>query len=100
MGLSIMTTPEPATGLIPATWTTRRIILGTLVVLLMVVGFLLLYRFLPVAVTIFSGIVISVAIAPSVDWLHRHGLPRALCVILIYLLLVLIVGFIVLLVPP
>jgi len=96
-----MTTPEPATGLIPATWTTRRIILGTLVVLLMVVGFLLLYRFLVVAVTIFSGIVISIAIAPSVDWLHRHGLPRALCVILIYLLLlVLIVGFIVLLVPP
>ena len=87
MGLSIMTTPEPANGLIPATWTTRRIILGTLVVLFMVVGFLLLYRFLLVAVTIFSGLVISIAIAPSVDWLHRHGLPRALCVNLIYLLL-------------
>ena len=39
--------------------------------------------------------------APGVDWLHRHKVPRALSVILIYLaLLVLLIGFIVLLVPP
>jgi predicted PurR-regulated permease PerM len=96
-----MTTPEAPTGMIPATWTTRRIILGTLVVLLVVVGFLLLYRFRLVAVIIFSGIVISMAIAPSVDWLHRHGLSRSLSVILIYLmLLTLLIGFIFLLVPP
>jgi predicted PurR-regulated permease PerM len=96
-----MTTPEPPTGMIPSTWTTRRIILGTLVVLLVVVGFLLLYRFRLVAVTTFSGIVISMAITPGVDWLHRHGLPRSLSVILIYLvLLALLIGSIVLLVPP
>jgi predicted PurR-regulated permease PerM len=87
--------------MIPSTWTTRRIILGTLVVLLVVVGFLLLYRFRLVAVTTFSGIVISMAITPGVDWLHRHGLPRSLSVILIYLvLLALLIGSIVLLVPP
>jgi predicted PurR-regulated permease PerM len=87
--------------MIPSTWTTRRIILGTLVVLMVVIGFLLFYRFRLVAVIVFSGIVVSMAIAPSVDWLHRHGLSRSLCVILIYLvLLVVIIGAIVLLVPP
>jgi predicted PurR-regulated permease PerM len=96
-----MTTPEPPGGTIPSTWTTRRIILGTLVVLLVVVGFLLLYRFRFVAVIVFSGIVISIAIAPSVNWLHRRGLSRSLSVILIYLvLMVLLIGSIILLVPP
>jgi predicted PurR-regulated permease PerM len=96
-----MTTPEPPGGTIPSTWTTRRIILGMLVVLLVVVGFLLLYRFRFVAVIVFSGIVISIAIAPSVNWLHRRGLSRSLSVILIYLvLMVLLIGSIILLVPP
>lgn len=96
-----MATTEPPTGMIPSTWTTRRIILGTLVVLLVVVGFLLLYRFRLVAVIVFSGFVISTAIAPSVDWLHRRRLPRSLSIILIYLmLLVLLIGSIFLLVPP
>jgi predicted PurR-regulated permease PerM len=82
-------------------WTPRRVILGTLVVLLVVIGFLLVYRFRVVVVTVFSGIVVSMAMAPGVDWLHRHKVPRALSVILIYLaLLVLLIGFIVLLVPP
>ena len=96
-----MTIPELPSAINASTWTTRRTILGTLVVLLVVVGFLLLYRFRLVAVIVFSGIVISIAIAPSVNWLHRRGLPRSLSVILIYLvLLVLIIGFIILLVPP
>ncbi|MBA3867544.1 MAG: AI-2E family transporter [Anaerolineae bacterium] len=94
-----MTMTQP--HLIPSTWTPRRIILGTLVVLLVIAGFLLLYRFRQVAVIVFSGIVISIAIAPSVDWLQKRGLPRSLSVILIYLvLLVLIVISLVLLVPP
>ncbi len=96
-----MTTPESNTELIPSTWTTRRIILGTLVVVLVALGFLLLYRFRLVAVIVFSGIVISIAIAPSVNWLHRRGMPRSISVLLIYMvLLVLLVGTLVLLVPP
>ena len=101
MGLSVMTVPEPQLDLIPSTWTTRRIILGTLVVLLVVVAFLLLYRFRLVAVIVFSGIVVSMAMAPSIDWLHQHGLSRSVSVILIYLvLLIALISFIVLLVPP
>ncbi len=96
-----MTTTEQPTDLLPSAWTTRRVILGTLVVLVVVGGFLLLYRFRLVAVIVFSGIVISIAIAPGVNWLHRHALLRSLSVILIYLvLLVLLIGSIVLLVPP
>lgn len=96
-----MTVTEQPTGMNSSTWATCRIILGTLVVLLVVVGFLLLFRFRQVAVIIFSGIVISMAIAPSVDWFFKRGLRRSLSVILIYLvLLVLIIGFFLLLVPP
>jgi predicted PurR-regulated permease PerM len=96
-----MTPTEPSASLIPSAWTTRRVILGTLVVLLVAIGFLLVYRFRLVIVIVFSGIVVSMAMAPGVDWLHRHRLPRSLSVIAIYLtLLVLLIGFIVLLVPP
>src|SRR5437868_6529867 len=92
---------ESPTEIIPSPWTPRRVILGTVVVLLVVVGFALLFRFRLVAVIIFSGIVISMAISPSVDWLHRRGLRRSLSVILIYLvLLMLIIGAVFLLVPP
>ncbi len=42
-----------------------------------------------------------IAIAPSVDWLNKRGVPRSLSVIFIYLvLLILIIGFFVVLVPP
>ena len=96
-----MTTTETSPAPPWSDWTPRRVILGTLVVLLVVIGFLLVYRFRLVVVTVFSGIVVSMAMAPGVDWLHRHRLPRAVSVILIYLvLLVLLIGFIVLLVPP
>ena len=85
----------------PSIWTPRRVILGTLVVLSVVISFLLFYRFRLVVVIVFSGIVVSMAMAPGVDWLHRRRLPRSLSVILIYLvLLVLLIGFFVLLVPP
>lgn len=70
-------------------------------VLVVAVGFLLLYRFRHVAVIVFSGIVISVTIAPSVNWLNKRGLPRSISVILLYLLLLtLIIVFVVVLVPP
>ncbi|HZY45538.1 MAG TPA: AI-2E family transporter, partial [Anaerolineae bacterium] len=82
-------------------WTPRRVILGTLVVLSVVISFLLFYRFRLIIVIVFSGVVVSMAIAPGVDWLHRHRVPRSLSVILIYLvLLLLLIGFIILLVPP
>jgi predicted PurR-regulated permease PerM len=101
IGLITMTTTETSPTTPLPDWTPRRVILGTLVVLLVVIGFLLVYRFRQVVVIVFSGIVVSMAMAPGVDWLQRRRLPRAVSVILIYLvLLVLLIGFIVLLVPP
>jgi predicted PurR-regulated permease PerM len=96
-----MTSTEPSANVLPSTWTTRRVILATVVVLLVAVGFLLLYRFRAMILIVFAGIVVSMAMAPAVDWLQRHRLSRSVSVILIYLiLLVLLIGFVVLLVPP
>src|SRR5512143_2280557 len=82
-------------------WTPRQVIAGTLVVLSVVIGFLLVYRFRLGAIIVFSGIVVSMAMTPAVDWLQRHRLPRALSVIMIYLvLLIVLIGFIVVLIPP
>ena len=96
-----MTSTEPSAAVIPSNWTTRRVILATVVVLLVALGFLLLFRFRAMILIVFAGIVVSMAMAPSVDWLQRHRLSRSVSVILIYLiLLVLLIGFVVLLVPP
>ncbi len=84
----------------PTPWTTRRVFWATLIVLWVVIGFLLLYRFRMVLFITFTGVIVSMAMTPAVDWLHRHKLPRALAVILIYLLLlVLLIVFVYLIVP-
>ena len=81
-------------------WSARRVIQATLVVLLVVLGFWLLYRFRLVVFTLFAAIVISTALRPIANRLERIGITRSVSVILIYLLLLgLLVGFIVLLVP-
>jgi len=96
-----MTSTEPSENVIPSSWTTRRVILATVVVLLVALAFLLLFRFRAMILIVFAGIVVSMAMAPSVDWLQRHRLSRSVSVILIYLiLLALLIAFVVLLVPP
>src|SRR5512135_3402124 len=83
-----------------APWNTRRILWATLVVSWVVIGFLLLYRFRMVLFIVFAGIMVSMAMTPAVDWLHRHKLPRAVAVILIYLLLLsLLIVFVYLIAP-
>ena len=54
-----MTSTEPSANVIPATWTTRRVILATVVVLLVALGFLLLFRFRAMILIVFAGIVVS-----------------------------------------
>jgi predicted PurR-regulated permease PerM len=96
-----MTSTESPSATAVPDWTPRQVITGTLVVLSVVIGFLLAYRFRWVAIIVFSGIIVSMAMAPAVDWLQRHRLPRALSVIMIYLvLLIMLIGFIVVLIPP
>ena len=81
-------------------WTFRRVVWATLVLVSVALGFWLLYRFNQVFFVLFIAILIGTAIRPAVAWLHRRGLPRIAGVILVYfLLLALLVGFVLLLVP-
>jgi predicted PurR-regulated permease PerM len=65
----------------------RHVVLATLVVVAVGLGFALLFRLHRLFLLLFAAIVISTAIRPAVDWLHRRGLPRLLGVALLYLLL-------------
>jgi predicted PurR-regulated permease PerM len=76
------------------------VVWATLVLVSVVLGFWLLYRFNQVLFILFIAILIGTVIRPAVAWLHRRGLPRIAGVILVYfLLLALLVGFVLLLVP-
>jgi len=81
-------------------WTFRRVVWATLVLISVIVGFWLLYRFNQVVFILFIAIVLGTVIRPVVAWLHQRGLPRIAGVILIYLLLlILLTGFLLLLFP-
>lgn len=84
----------------PYTWTFRRVMWATLVLVLVALGFWLLYRFYQVAFILFIAIVLGTVLRPVVTWLHRRGLPRIAGGILVYLLLLtLLIGFMFLLFP-
>jgi len=73
----------------------RQVVVGTLVVVAVCLAFWFLFRFHQVILILFVAIVISTAIRPLVEWLHRRGLPRPLGIILVYcFLLALVAGFI------
>ena len=81
-------------------WTFRRVASATLVLVLVLLGFWLLYRFYQVVFILFIAIVIGTVIRPLVTWLHHRGLPRIAGIILVYLLLLaLLICFVLLLFP-
>ena len=91
-----------AVNIIPGSydWTFRRIVWATLVLLSVVLGFWLIYRFNQVIFILFVAVVIGTVIRPAVAWLHQRGLPQTVGVISVYiLLLVLLTGFLLLLFP-
>jgi len=84
----------------PYDWTFRRVVWATLVLVSVILGFWLLYRFNQVLFILFVTIVLGTVIRPAVLWLHQRGLPQIAGVILIYLLLlILLIGFGLLLFP-
>ena len=84
----------------PYPWTFRRVMWATLVLVLVALGFWLLYRFYQVVFILFIAIVLGTVIRPVVSWLHRRGLPRIAGGILVYLvLLAILIGFMLLLFP-
>jgi predicted PurR-regulated permease PerM len=84
----------------PDHWTFRRVVSATLLLVLVGLGFWLVYRFYQVVFMLFVAIVIGTVIRPVVTWLHYRGLPRVAGIILVYLLLLaLFIGFVLLLFP-
>lgn len=81
-------------------WTFRRVMVATLILGCVVLGFWLLYRFYQVIFILFVAIILGTVIRPIVNWLNQRGLPKVAGVLLVYfLLLVLLVGFLFLLFP-
>ena len=84
----------------PNHWPFRRVAWATLVLVFVVLGFWLLYRFYMVVFSFFVAIILGMVLRPVVTWLHKKGLPRLAGIILIYLLLLaLVIGFLLLLFP-
>jgi predicted PurR-regulated permease PerM len=84
----------------PYDWTFQRVVSATLVLVLVAVGFWLLYRFYQVIFILFIAIIIGTVIRPAVTWLHQRGLPRITGIILVYiLLLALFISFVLVLFP-
>jgi predicted PurR-regulated permease PerM len=98
-----MQAPQPATvTTVPdgRRWVPRRVILATLTVVGVLVGFYLLYRFSNVLFIVFIAAVLATAMRPAVLWLERHRIPQWAGVSLIYLVLAAaVVGFVVAMVP-
>ena len=81
-------------------WTFRRVMGATLVLVLVALGFWLLYQYDQVVLSVLIALVLGTVIRPVVTWLHRRGLPRFASTVLVYLLLLtLLAGFVLLLFP-
>ncbi len=76
---------------IATTWTGRSVLAATLTVLSVAFAFFLLFWFRDVVFALFLAIVLSIAISPAVDILHRVGLPRWLGVCVVYVALLVLV---------
>lgn len=84
----------------PLSWTFRRVMLATLVLVCVVLGFWLIFRFYQVVFIMFVAIMLGTVIRPVVNWLYQHRIPMVAGVILVYTMLgAMVVGFLLLLFP-
>jgi predicted PurR-regulated permease PerM len=67
--------------------TARRALVTALVVLAVVIGALALWKLKVLLALLFASITISAAMRPGVEWLHKHRVPRALGVMIHYVIL-------------
>lgn len=73
---------------------------ATLVLVSIVAGFWLLFRFYQAVFTLIIAILIGTTLYPVVNWLNRRGLPRWVGSLLVYLILfALVISFLLLLFP-
>ncbi len=63
--------------------------------------FYVVYQVLDILGIIVVAVILATALDPAVDWLQRYRIPRAISLVIIYLILFLVIGgIILLLVPP
>ncbi|RIK44915.1 MAG: hypothetical protein DCC55_00855 [Chloroflexi bacterium] len=91
---------EDASAAASAQWTVRRMMIATMTVLAVVLGFLLLYRFYMIVFLFFVALSLTVALEPAVKWLQRRGVRKEYGVVLLYVLLVLLIGLLLSLMGP
>jgi predicted PurR-regulated permease PerM len=90
---------QPPLNILP-NWTTRQVIGATLVVVLVLLGFWLLYQLRLAVFILFTAIVISTALKPLVDWLHSRGVSPFFGVISVYVVFfIVLTGLLWLLIP-
>lgn len=63
----------------------RLVLAALLTTLLFGLAVWLFYQLQPVVVWIILALFLAVGLSPGVDWLHRHRVPRALAILLVYL---------------
>ena len=81
-------------------WTFRKVMWATLLLVFVALGFWLLYRFYQVIFIIFIAILMGTVIRPVINWLNKRGVPRIAGFISIFILLLLLfIGFMLLLFP-
>jgi predicted PurR-regulated permease PerM len=68
-------------------WTARQVILATLFVTAVGLGFWLLYRYRMLVLLLFTAVILGTAIRPLVDGFVKRGLPRSVSLALVYALL-------------
>jgi predicted PurR-regulated permease PerM len=68
--------------------------------LLFALGVWLLYQLQAIVVWTILALFLAIGLSPSVDWLDRHRVPRAVAILLTYLALVIVIGAIAALVEP
>jgi predicted PurR-regulated permease PerM len=80
--------------------TIKQVIMGTLLVALIVLGFALLVSLREVFILLFLGIVVATALNPVVERLRRYNIPQGAAVLIAFTLFILVVaGIVAALVP-
>ncbi len=88
---------QPAT--LPS-WSARQVVLATLFVVAVGLGFWLLFRYRMVVVILFIAVVLGTALHPMVDWFVRRGLSRGYGLAAVYAILLLGLAAILLIAVP
>ena len=78
----------------------RLVVVVLFTALLFALAVWLIYQLQAIVVWTILALFLAIGLSPSVDWLHRHHLPRALAILLVYLVLIVVLAGIAAVVEP